>query len=69
MSKNVKNIMAFILMLGVSLAACGCGDADKVQPQAPTKYVREADETVDEYNVGVDQINKTGDALEKDIDE
>lgn len=64
MVNGMKRYLAATVIIGISVVFCGCGDEDKVQPQAPTKYVREADETVDEYNEGVNQINETGDAVE-----
>lgn len=64
--KELKRAFLIFGLMGVAVFTCACGDEDKVQPQAPTKYVREADETVDEYNEGVQQINETGDAMDNE---
>ena len=63
-SKILKGTLLGLGMMGVAVFACACGDEDKVEPQNPTKYIRQADETVDEYNEGVNQINEASDAMD-----
>lgn len=68
MSKLTKGLTVIIFVCGVSLLACGCGSQEQTEPQVPTKYVKEADEAVDQYNENVEKINETGNSVESETE-
>ena len=67
---NVIKKFAFIVCAcGLAVVAWGCGDEEAVEPQAPTKYVKEADEAVDQYNENVEKLNQDGDKIDHELQE
>ncbi|MCR5702729.1 MAG: hypothetical protein K6G76_11375 [Lachnospiraceae bacterium] len=64
MKKMGKYVALGVAVIMVAVAACGCGAVKKEEPDVPTKYIDKADDAVEQYNEGVDQLNKTGDAAE-----
>ena len=68
MSKLTKRLTVIMFMCGASLLACGCGGQEKEEPQAPTKYIREADDAVDQYNENVEKINDNSNSPESETE-
>jgi hypothetical protein len=60
----VKKVSFIVFAAGLAVVAYGCGAVKKEEPDVPTKYIKQADDAVDQYNEGVEQLNKTGDAVE-----
>lgn len=63
MVKGLKKLCVGVCMLGIAVVVWGCGDEEKVEPQAPTKYINEAHDAVDENNERVDEINQKANSI------
>lgn len=63
--RRLKKVFVVSMLAAMSAIVWGCGPVEKQEPQVPTKYIKQADETVDEYNENVDKLNQTGDSVDK----
>ena len=62
--KRLKRVLIVGAIAGISVFAWGCGDEEDNEIEPPTKYIKQADEAVDQYNEGVKQLEQTGDSVE-----
>ena len=63
--RRLKKVLVVSMLAAMSAIVWGCGAVEKEEPDVPTKYIKEADDAVDQYNENVDKLNQTGDSVEK----